>query len=154
MGLDYTGLPAQDIPRKGLWSTTGMTRTIFVCWTMLNALIAIGLLYKLTRGISISVGDVAAFSLVNLGMYVYTVYAASNTRSMIREKYIIPARVGSDFEDPVVTAACLPCVISQMGRHTVSYEEHKGVCCSDTGLEPGVEGDITARTHVGSYRIW
>lgn len=154
MGVDYMGLPAPDIPRNGLWSTTGMTTTILVCWTMLNTVIIAGLHYKFTRGISVSVGDIAAFSLVNLAMYIYIVYAAANTRWLIREKYSIKASFCGDIEDTMVTAACMPCAISQMGRHTVSYERHKGICCSDTGLEPGVEGDITTRKHVGSYRIW
>ena len=154
MGVDYMGLPAHDIPRNGLWSTTGMTTIILVCWITLNALIIMGLSFKLKGGIPVSIGDVVAFSLVNLCMYVYLVFAAATTRSVVREKYRIRASYGGEFEDLWVTGACLPCVISQMGRHTVSYEEHKGLCCSDTGLEPGVESDLTTRKHVGSYRIW
>ena len=92
--------------------------------------------------------------MVNVGMFVYIVYAASNTRAIIREKYMIRESCCGDMEDIVFTAVCMPCSISQMGRHTVSYEEHTGLCCSDTGLEDGIEADITARHHVGSYRIW
>ncbi len=154
MGADFMGLPARDIPRKGMGSTMGQTTTISAFWIMLNTLILYGVYYKLKQEVPISGADIAAFLLVNAGMFVYIVYAASNTRLLIRNKYRIDDVVCGDLEDIVCSALCMPCVVSQMGRHTVSYEDHKGVCCSDTGLEPGVEGDITARRHVGSYRVW
>lgn len=154
MGVDFMGLPSGDIPRTGVWSTSGMTNLIMVFWGMLNTLIFIGLGIKLTHVVPISGADIASFVLVNVGMFVYLVYATSNTRTFIRGKYWIREQSRSDLNDIVLSAACMPCVISQMGRHTVSYDEHKGVCCTDTGLQPGVEVDITARHHHGSYRLW
>ena len=134
MGLDFMGLPGPSIPRRGLWSTRATT-------------IKMG-------AVAISGADIASFVIVNVGMLVYTVYAASNTRAIIREKYKIKQGCCGDWEDSLLSAFCMPCSIAQMGRHTVAYDEHKALCCSDTGLEEGVDADITGHTHVGSYRIW
>lgn len=154
LGIDFMGYPSPDVPRTGVWSAAGMTTTITVFWALLNTFILLGLHYKVTRVIPISGADIASFALVNVGMYVYLVYATSNTRTYIREKYKIHEASCRDLGDILGSATCTPCVISQMGRHTASYEDHKGVCCTDTGLEPGVEVDFTSRHHRGSYRLW
>jgi Cys-rich protein (TIGR01571 family) len=154
MGLDFMGLPGSDIPRTGIWSTKGMTAALVLFWILLNALIFTGYYIKDKGGVPISGADVASFVMVNVGMSIYVVYAASNTRAIIREKYKISQKHCGDMEDIVTVATCMPCSIAQMGRHTINYEEHTAFWCSDTGLEEGIEADITARPHMGSYRIW
>jgi Cys-rich protein (TIGR01571 family) len=154
MGLDFMGLPGSDIPRTGIWSTQAMTTKLLLFWVFLNALIFFGFYIKDVGGVPVSGADIASFAMVNVGMFVYMVYAASNTRAIIREKYKINHHHRGDLEDIVYTAACMPCSVAQMGRHTISYDEHRGLCCSDTGLEEGIEADITARPHIGSYRLW
>ena len=154
MGLDFMGLPGPSIPRRGLWSTRATTITILLSWVFLNSLIVVGFSIKKMGAVAISGADIASFVIVNVGMLVYTVYAASNTRAIIREKYKIKQGCCGDWEDSLLSAFCMPCSIAQMGRHTVAYDEHKALCCSDTGLEEGVDADITGHTHVGSYRIW
>lgn len=154
MDLDFTGLPSRDIPKTGVWSTSGMTTTIMVFWVLLNTFIFAGLYYKLTKVVPVSGADIASFVLVNVGMFAYMVYATSNTRTILRERSMIRENCCKDLNDIMYASMCMPCVISQMGRHTVSYEEHKGIFCTDTGLEPGVNVDFAARDHHGSYRIW
>ena len=157
MGLDFTGRPNTEVPRKGMWSTWGMAFTIIGFWSVLNTLVYSAIRFKNIERIPTSSADFASLAIINLGMVLYVVYAAYNTRLTIRERYSIEERnfVGDTVVDDIITsAACLPCSVAQMGRHTISYEKHEGHWCSDTGLAPGVESDLTSRKQAGSYRIW
>jgi hypothetical protein len=155
MGIDYMGLPAKAVPAEGPYSTRGVAFMFLGLWLTLNLIFAVVFWIKKKTGTQISLADIFACVIVNLCMYLYVVYATTNTRVVLRQRYRIKEFCcRNEVEDAFCAAACMPCVVSQMGRHTVSYIEHRGVCCSDTGLEPGVRADITARSHQGSYRIW
>ena len=155
MGTDYVGLPPKVVLDKGLYSTRGMALMIFGLWLSLNIFFVCAFFIKKNTATPISKADIVSCVGVNLGMYIYVVYATANARAVLRRRYQIKEFCcGDDVEDVVCAVACMPCVVSQMGRHTVSYIEHRGVCCSETGLEPGVMAELTARSHQGSYRVW
>ena len=155
MGTDYVGLPPKNGLEKGSYSTRGMALMIFGLWLLLNAIFVVAFLIKKNTETPISMADIFSCVGVNVGMYVYVAYATANARAVLRRRYQIKEFCCSDdVEDMVCAVACMPCVVSQMGRHTVSYIEHRGVCCSETGLEPGVMAELTARSHQGSYRVW
>jgi hypothetical protein len=155
MGVDYLGLPGKDVPEDGLYSTRGTTLMILCLWLTLNAIFAGVYSIKKNTSTPVSPGDIISFIIINLGMYIYLIYVTSNTRAVLRQRYRI-----RDFcfrgkmEDLVCATACTPCVVSQMGRHTVSYIEHRGICCSDNGLEAGVMADAAARNRQGYYSVW
>jgi Cys-rich protein (TIGR01571 family) len=137
MGFDFMGRPAaHDIPKKGIWSTRGMIITIISFWLFLNGVVFVGINVKRLTGFVVSSADLTALVIVNLFMLCYVVYTTMATRVSLREKYLIRENRFCDMEDSMYAACCLPCAISQMGRHTASYEDHAGVCCNDTGL-PG-----------------
>eukprot|EP00934_Nitzschia_sp_Nitz4_P006189 Nitzschia sp. Nitz4//scaffold81_size91200//22870//24707//NITZ4_004980-RA/size91200-snap-gene-0.29-mRNA-1//-1//CDS//3329558692//6179//frame0 len=155
MGLDFTGQPPEGfLPRHGLWSTRGTIACIVGFWIALNVIVFLGFRVKYTEGVPISGGDVASIVLINGGMFAYVVYAVSNARSHIRNKYLIREKGCRDLEDILLAGAAMPCTLAQMGRHTAQYDDYEAVCCNDTGLPEGVESDITSRTHTGSYRLW
>jgi len=155
MGTDYRGLPPQVVAEEGFYSTRGMVLMIIALWLTLNIIFIIAASIKKSTGTPISPADVLSCVVVNLGMYIYAVYATANTRALLRKRYQINEFCcGDDLEDKVCAVACMPCVVSQMGRHTVSYIDNRGVYCSDTGLEEGIKADDTARSHQGTYRIW
>ena len=134
MKLDFTGRPATDLPAKGLWSTRGMMLTIISFWAFLNVFVLLGVKVKIASGIGMSPADFGAVIMINLAMVFYMVYATAQTRGSIRDKYLIREEKFVDLEDNVCAIACMPCTISQMGRHTVDYKETSAACCSDTGL--------------------
>lgn len=153
MGLDYTGRPNTEVPREGMWSTWGMAFTILGFWGMLNAMVMTLIRLKSVEGMPTSMGDTTSLVLINGGLMLYVIYGTVNTRRVIRNRYSIEAKFG-DMEDVVAATACLPCTVAQMGRHTIPYEKNQGYWCTDTGLAPGVESDITSRKQSGSYRVW
>mmetsp|Transcript_29386 Transcript_29386/g.68013 ORF Transcript_29386/g.68013 Transcript_29386/m.68013 type:complete len:130 (-) Transcript_29386:507-896(-) len=62
------------------------------------------------------------------------------TRKAIRDAYSIPeGRRLEGYEDLVVSVFCLPCALSQMGRHTADYDTYRSTCCSETGLPNHVD---------------
>jgi Cys-rich protein (TIGR01571 family) len=134
MGFDFLGRPAHDIPKKGIWSTRGMINTILSFWVFLNGVVLVGMNVKRSNGFDVSSADLTALVIVNLVMLCYLVYTTMATRLSLRARYIIRESRFYDMEDGLSAACCLPCTISQMGRHTASYEDHDGVCCNDTGL--------------------
>jgi Cys-rich protein (TIGR01571 family) len=138
MGFDFMGRPADDIPKRGIWSTRGMIVTIVSFWLFLNVVVLVGMNAKRLNGVDVSSADLTALVMVNLAMLCYLVYTTMATRGSIREKYLIRENRFCDMEDGIHAAFCLPCTICQMGRHTASYEDHDGVCCNDTGLPKSV----------------
>lgn len=136
MGLDVMGRKASpDTPRTGLWSARGMMITVIVFWVCLNAMIISGFEYKLHNYVSPSPADIVSLVLVNGFMVFFAIYATANTRTFLREKYHIDEDInGSRTRDILETIFFLPLTISQMGRHTTSYEEYEGSCCNDTGI--------------------
>lgn len=155
VGHDFMGLPGKVVPDDGPYSTRGIMLMILGFWSMLNLIIAGAFIIKKSTGTVISKADIFTLVFVNLAMYLYLVWTTAKTRAFLRARYRINGFCcPEEIEDYTCAAACMPCVVSQMGRHTVSYIEHRGVCCSDTGLEPGVKADINARSHNGSYRLW
>lgn len=135
--LDFTGKKLTDrTPRRGLWSTRRIMVSIIFFWLAMNVAIIFGFEYKLHNFVHLSSADIASLILVNGLMMFFTVYATMNTRYNLREEYHIGAgRLGSRTEDFAISAFCLPLSIAQMGRHTASYEEHRGVCCHETGID-------------------
>lgn len=66
----------------------------------------------------------------------YMVVVLKNARSHLRQKYAIPEQnqCPSGMEDTCCSLLC-PCFVAgQMLRHTADYDEHRGRCCSATGL--------------------
>lgn len=155
MGLDFTGHPNTEVPRKGVWSTWGMAFMILGFWGTLNAMVIMAIRVKNLEHFPISGPDFLSLILINGGMMVYMVYASANTRATIRSRYSIDQdEKYRGQEDLIMSAAFLPCTIAQMGRHTISYDKYEARWCSETGLAPGVEADITSRKQTGSYRVW
>jgi Cys-rich protein (TIGR01571 family) len=139
LGFDFLGHPNPNVPRNGPWSTWEMMRLIISFWVFLNTVIMFGLGIKLVADLGISGADLTSLIMVNLVMFFYAAYATYSTRGSFREKYHIPEHRFIDVEDCLCATCCMPCTICQMGRHTVSYNEHQGACCTNTGIRDGVE---------------
>ena len=63
----------------------------------------------------------------------WTVYALTQTRQMVRRHYNIP---GSQCNDVCCSLMCTCCTLAQLARHTGDYENYPGVCCTETGHAP------------------
>ena len=122
-------------------------------WVGLN----VGLLYvgnyKWMRALDITAADGTAFALVNLFMYVFTVFVAQSTRSSVREKFMIREERCYDLEDVMCASLCLPCTVAQMSRHTANYDDYEAVCCSKTGLPDGVKVHHTSTMKDGQFIV-
>lgn len=136
LGLDVLGRQTSpDTPKEGLWSTRGMMITVLVFWVFLNTLIISGLEYKLHAFVRLSPADITSLVLVNGGLIFFAVKATLNTRKFLREKYRIEEdKKQIQARDIASAVFCMPLSIAQMGRHTTSYADYEGACCSDTGL--------------------
>ena len=73
---------------------------------------------------------------INVLMYILTVIVTVNTRKSVREKCEIVDDCPG--EDLCKTITCMPCTVSQMGRHTADYDNFPGFCCTRTGLPDNV----------------
>ena len=135
VGLDITGKESSiNIPHHGLWSPRGMALSMLFVWVGLNAIIISGFEFKLHSYVSLSAGDILSIILVNASLLAFTIYATVNTRRYLMERYQIPVgRFGSHTET-LLSAMLFPLSIAQMGRHTVAYDNHEGVCCHATGI--------------------
>mmetsp|Transcript_14710 Transcript_14710/g.23170 ORF Transcript_14710/g.23170 Transcript_14710/m.23170 type:complete len:627 (-) Transcript_14710:74-1954(-) len=134
LGFDFLGQPNPNVPKKGPWSTWGMMRLIISFWVFLNAVIMLGLGIKFAANLGVSGADLTSLIMVNLVMFAYAAYATAATRGSLREKYHIREHRFIDVEDYVCATCCMPCTICQMGRHTVSYNEYQGACCTKNGI--------------------
>ena len=134
--LDVLGRTvAPGTPQTGLYSARGTMIMALVLWVFLNTVIISGLEMKLNNFVSPSPADIISLVLVNGVMVGFTIYSTVSTRSAIRDIYHIEEhKKQSCLKDALTAAFCLPLSISQMGRHTTSYEENKGACCNDTGV--------------------
>ena len=117
LDLDYTGRPAKNLPKNGLWSTGGIISSIIKFWIGLNVLVFLGIFIKLKSGTGVSVADILSVAMINGGMMTYTFIAVSSTRANLREKYLIGTERCSEMEDGLLTTFCMPCAVSQMARH-------------------------------------
>jgi Cys-rich protein (TIGR01571 family) len=115
-----------------------MMVTVIAFWIATNIALFAACNWKWSRGMELSFADGAAICLINLSMYAFTVFVTQATRSSLREKFMIREERCFDLEDLVCSAACLPCTICQMARHTANYDDYEAVCCSKTGLPDGV----------------
>lgn len=134
MGFDFMGWPAEDVPKKGCWSTCGMMSMIVLFWLFLNGVVLGGMGYKLYNELSVSTADISALTMVNFAIIAFTVYATAATRGSIREKFMIRENYCVDSEDCCCAVFCLPCAICQMGRHTADFDKTPGACCTNSGL--------------------
>jgi len=107
-----------------------------VLWAVLNIVSLASFYIHWGRGIIVSF-DIILFSLTNLVMHTFSVYAIANTRYNLREKYKIPASKWlAKYEDYVLTTVMMPFVVAQMGRHTGDYGIINYSIFSATGLPP------------------
>lgn len=150
LGLDHTGLRTEGAPPQAF----GMVVFIVGFWVLLNSLVFVGMHYKVVKGLNISFADMLSLVLINVGMICYVIYATANVRAELRKKYMIPASRCYDAEDLLYSGFCTPCTISQMTRHTTSYDEYQASCCSKNGLVTDKDGEPVTKVHQGSYKIW
>lgn len=135
LDLDVLGRPSTTVANQGPWTTWRTMIFITSFYVFVNAVILFGVWLKLGYRVSISAGDLSAFILVNLAFFAFTVYTVATTRGIIRDRFrILESRRFRGKEDYIAAAFCMPCTISQMGRHTVPYEEKEASCCTENGL--------------------
>jgi Cys-rich protein (TIGR01571 family) len=135
LGVDFLGQQPPSIPQTGPWSTWEMMKLILSFWVFLNVLVLTGLGIKIVADLGISGADLSSLIIVNLLMFSYSIYATAAVRGSLREKYRIREHRFRDMEDCLCATFCMPCTICQMGRHTVSYEEHEGACFTKSGIQ-------------------
>ena len=142
--LDVLGKPGLMVPKEGPWSAFGMINLILSFWIFLNTVILFGIGIKLLTHAGISGADLVSLVLVNLIMLCYTVYAVTNTRRSVREKYqIVESHRFPDVEDFLCATCCMPCTIGQMGRQSATYDEYEAACCTANGLRKETRGNHT-----------
>ena len=115
-----------------------MMITVTLAWLFMNGMLFAGYDYKWSQRMELSLADWAALALVNLTLWGFLVCVAQQTRSSVRERFLIREERCYDLEDVTVSACCLPCTIGQMYRHSANYDVYEGVCCSKNGLPDGV----------------
>jgi len=115
---------------------------VVLCWGALNLLFLFMIGVTFNRGHLPSYLDYVALGLVNAFMLLFSIYAVARTRGEIRSKFRIPAMLtcgGGKTEDYLCATFCMPCTITQMGRHTADFDTYRAVCCSGTGLPSNVD---------------
>ena len=138
--LDFLGRPRHPESDQH-FSNRNMMSIIIGFWALLNALILTGFGFKSFYNVDLSIADYSALAVVNGAMVAFTIFVAQSTRYSLREKFMIREEHCYDLEDLVYSICCLPCVVSQMMRHTANYSDHHALCCSHTGLPDGVGQD-------------
>ena len=112
-------------------------------WGFLNILFLFVIGVTLNRGNLPHYFDYIALVLVNVGMFVFSVFAVGKTRAAVRARYHIPPSLpacgNGSTEDYLFATFCMPCTICQMGRHTADFDRYRAVCCSGTGLPAKVD---------------
>ena len=112
-------------------------------WGFLNILFFFVIGVTLNRGNLPHYFDYIALVLVNVGMFVFSVFAVGKTRAAVRARYHIPPSLpacgNGSTEDYLFATFCMPCTICQMGRHTADFDRYRAVCCSGTGLPAKVD---------------
>jgi len=109
---------------------------IVTFWFAMNVMIYSGHHYKMANTLAVTVPDYIAFSLLNIVLVIYFIFAVASTRQVVREKYRIPEHRCYDLEDYCCATFCAPCAIGQMARHTAPYEDGlEAQVCTRTGLD-------------------
>ena len=112
-------------------------------WGFLNIIFLFVIGVTLNRGNLPHYFDYIALALVNVGMFVFSVFAVGKTRSAVRARYHIPPSLpacgNGSTEDYLFATFCMPCTICQMGRHTADFDRYRAVCCNGTGLPAKVD---------------
>lgn len=67
------------------------------------------------------------------------------TRQSIKDEFDINDSFMQSYDDCLTVACCMPCAISQMGRHTADYGTYRVEMLSDTGFPPTVDSLIPKR---------
>lgn len=93
---------------------------------------------KWSQALELSMADWTACFVVNGSYLAFAIFATQSTRSTLREKFLIREERCYDLEDLGCAAACLPCTVAQMARHTANFDDYEAVLCSETGLPDGV----------------
>jgi len=140
-GLTWLGRPGSRFQSKSVCTNMFI---IVLFWIAMNCVAIFVVTVHVNRGLLPSGVDAVCLAAVNISMLLYTVYAVKNVRSAIRKRYGIPRQYitsgsCSGQEDLLVSVFCMPCAISQIGRHTADFDTYRAVCCSNTGLPRGVE---------------
>lgn len=130
-GFDFLGRPV-DMKEPYQTAFSNMF-SIVTFWLLLNSFIFAAFNYKWYKGLELSTADYYAVGVVNVVMFLFTIFSTYRARSAIREKYMIMGpRYGLD--NCLCATFCLPCSICQMGYHTAAFDEHGAACCTETGL--------------------
>jgi len=77
----------------------------------------------------------------DLVLICYYHFLVIRTRREMQLKYHIPSN--PCVADPCVSIFCTPCVLSQMGRHTADYDTYIGRCCTQNGLPPQIDVELS-----------
>ena len=129
-GLNSRGDPATRLEAMAV--TTNIL-VVIMFWALMNIVVAVNMGVNRLRGKLPAFLEVGALVAINLGTLCFTVYAVVKTRRAVRERYGIPSACGN-VEDAAFAIFCMPCTITQIGRHTADFETHRAVCCSKTGV--------------------
>jgi len=136
--LDFLGRAKHPENDEPYYSNRVMMVIVILFWLFVNCALLLGCCIKLSGDLELTFADYSALGLINLAMIGFNVFVSQSTRYSLREKFMIREERCYDLEDIVCSTFCLPCVVSQMLRHTANYDEHEGFCCSNTGLPDGV----------------
>jgi Cys-rich protein (TIGR01571 family) len=150
VGLDFMGNPVGAATKKGGITPWGVMGLVVLFWTIMNLAVFGAFNYKWSRGMELSLADWASLAVVNAAGILFTIYAVASTRASVREKYLIRESRFLDLEDCCCATFCMPCTICQMSRHTASYNDHVGICCSARGYRISNRGKSLLRHNGGS----
>ena len=129
LNLDVFGRPMKI--RADSWSTMW---SITIFWSVMNFFIYLAYNYKWSHQLSLTASDYIAVSVLNAAGILYTIYAVSATRAVVRDMYDIREYRFYDLEDNCCATFCLCATICQMHRHTSPYDKCEAHACTKTGL--------------------
>ena len=84
----------------------------------------------------------ASFDVV---LFLCLIYFTIRTRKSIKDEFDIKESFMRSYDDSLAVLCCMPCAISQMGRHTADYGTYRVEILSDTGFPPTVDSLIPKR---------
>jgi len=137
MKLNFTGRRSLDLRSRA--RATSIMFVPFVIITLNGVFIFLMLraYYLHLHHISMTFvySSIAVFAL-DVGVVIYFYLLVIKTRKTVRQEFnISPSGCG----DTATSILCTPCVINQMGQHTIDYETYAGKFWSTTGIVHHIE---------------
>ena len=142
MGLGANGKDQNDNEDGDRWSVFRSLPTIFLLHFIFIETALSALVMAQIHARDAGYGPVPSWAYILLAIRAmcrialvgYFCLLTYRTRTHIRERYSIPERDQSCYDDCLISVCCPSLSIAQMARHTADYATYNAMCCSPTGL--------------------